>query len=249
MNEFTVGVPIYNKSHMLHLIIEGFSKNILEPVDYIFIFDGCTDDSEQIFEKNKMLLKGDIRAIKTNNIFQLKTNNILMKELKTDKLIIFQDDMVLNDSNYLNNIRNIFNIYKDSLGIIGSRDGFEKGYSNMYGSYFSGSNRIPLNNGEFKEKSMINIGPIALSKKLINTVGVFDEIYGKGSYEEMEYSLKAKHHHNLTNIVLGVDLIHDKFLNLVKGNFNVNNSSNILSNQLSLNHSVFRQRWEGLAGI
>jgi hypothetical protein len=245
MPKFTIGYSIHNKAHMIEEIVAGLANNISEePIaDYIFIFDGCTDDSEDIFDHFSKSLKGNVRKIKTDNIFQLRTNNLLMKEFNSDFLIIFQDDMVLKDRNMLNNILRIQNIYKDKLGIIGCRDGFEFGYKNMYGSPFSKSTRKILDIGNFMEKDIVNVGPIIVTKKLISLVGYFDKIYGVGGYEEMEYSLKCKHWHNLTNVVLGIDLIHSKFEH--KNTKKVKHTdADALVAQLKKNGIIFCNRWK-----
>lgn len=246
--KFTIAYSIHNKAHMMDEIIKGLHENISENVDYIFIFDGCTDDSYSIFESMKDMLNGNISTIFTDNIYQLKTNNMMMDEFKTEFLIIFQDDMVLKDSKFLDNIRKIYDIYGENLGIIGCRDGYEFGYSQMVGSPHSESNRQILEIGEFRERSMINIGPIVLRKSLIDKVGKFDEVYDIGGYEETEYALKCKYHFNLVNIVLSIDIIHSKFehKNMLK---TPHTDGESLSIQISKNHSIFNQRWNHLAGI
>lgn len=238
--EFTIGIAIYNKSHMIDLIIDSLAKNIVEPVEYIFIFDGCTDNSEQVFDQNKHLLNGNIRKIKTDNVFQVKTNNIFLESFTTDKLIIFQDDMVLNDKSYLENIRKIYNLYKEKVGIIGSRDGFEAEFSEMYSAEHSDSKpftKYKLKPDEFKEVSMINIGPIVLNRSVVDKVGLFNTSYGKGGYEETEYALKCKYNFGLINFVLAINIIHNRFLYLVEDN-------KIVCGDLSShNQYMFSQKW------
>jgi len=246
--KFTIAYSIFNKAHMLEEIINGLIKNINEDVNYIFIFDGCTDNSYEIFSQVSKKLKGDIKTLFTDNIFQLKTNNLMMDMFETDFLVIFQDDMVLQDKNFIKNIKKIYEIYKDNLGIIGCRDGYERGYSQMIGSPHSESRREILQVGEFKERSMINIGPIVLTKNLINKIGKFDEIYGVGGYEETEYALKCKYVHGLTNIILSVDILHSKFEHKNKNKIK-HTSGDVLSEQISRNHSIFSQRWFKYAGI
>lgn len=246
---FTVGYPIYNKGHMIDEIVNGLVSSIDQEkydVKYTFIFDGCTDNSKEVFEKEKVKLK-NVETIDTQNLFQLKTNNILIKNFSTDFLVIFQDDMVLQDVNFLDNIIKIYEIYGDKLGIIGCRDGFGPGFSNMHGSVFSESRRIPIKSGEFMEKMMINIGPIVFTKELVKKMGAFDEVYGKGSMEEEEYSLKCGLR-GLKNILLGVDLIHSKF-----DHKNVNKTNHtsvpVLEHSNSVNRQIFRDRWYFMARI
>lgn len=243
---FTIGYPIHNKSHMMDEIINGLAENIKIPVEYIFIFDGCTDNSEEILDQMSGKLTGNITKIHTQNLFQLKTYNLLMKEFKTDVLIMFQDDMVLKDPNFLANIQKINDKYGDKLGIIGCRDGFEKEYTKMVSSKFSGSyfaGCVVIESGEFRECSIINVGPIAVTRRLVDTVGYFDEIYDIGAYEEMEYSILCKYKHNLTNIILGVDLIHSKFEHKAKATVK-HTAKTELKDQYSINEPIFSERWK-----
>jgi len=246
---FTIGYPIYNKGHMIDEIINGLVDSIDHykyDIKYTFIFDGCTDNTKEEFEKERVKLK-DTEYIETDNLFQLKTNNILIKNFTTDYLIIFQDDMVLQDSNFLDNIVKIHEKYGEKLGLIGCRDGFGPGFSDMHGSEFSESRRTPIKSGEYHEKMMLNIGPIVFTKKLAGMLGGFDEVYGKGSMEETEYSLKCGFR-GLKNIVLGVDLIHSKFDHKNKNKVN-HTSVKVLENSNSINRQIFRKRWSFIARI
>lgn len=255
---FTIGYPIYNKGHMLDEIVSGLVYSIDQnkyDIKYKFIFDGCTDDSKEVFEKERIKLK-NIETIDTSNLFQLRTNNILIKNFDTDFLIIFQDDMVLRDPKFLDNILKVYEIYGDKLGIIGCRDGFDETLSNMYGSEFSGSyqfgelyggRRIVLKSGEYKEKMMINIGPIIFTKKLVEKMGCFDETYDCGGLEEMEYSLKCTLE-GLKTIVMGVDLIHSKF-NHKNTKHVVHTSSDVLNAMYPRNGAIFKERWNNIAKL
>ena len=249
MITFTIGYSIHNKGHMVDEIINGLVYSLNESkydIKYKFILDGCTDNTKERFEKERVKLK-NTEYIETNNLFELKTNNILMKNFDTDFLIIFQDDMVLKDINFLDNISKIYKIYGDKLGLLGCRDGFDEGYSNMYGSAFSASARIVLKSGEYREKMMLNRGPIIFTRKLIEIMGYFDEIYGIGTYEEMEYSLKCKLK-GLITIVMGVNLIHSKFNHKNKKKVQ-HTESTVLNNIYKINHKIFTQRWYDIAKI
>ena len=183
---FTIGYPIHNKGYMMDEIIDGLVYSIDQSkydVKYKFIFDGCTDNTKESYEKEKNKLK-NCEYIETDNLFQLRTNNLLMKDFDTDFLIIFQDDMVLKDTAFLDNILILHEKYGDQLGIVGCRDGFDAGYSNMSSAYFSESTVIVerLCSGEYREKMMVNIGPLVLTKNLVEKMGYFDEIYGNAAY-------------------------------------------------------------------
>jgi len=245
---FTIGYPIHNKGYMLDNIINGLVHSIHQDVKYKFIFDGCTDNSIEVFERERSKLK-NTEYIETDNLFQLRTNNILINEIDTDFLIIFQDDMVLTDAYFLDNILKVYDKYGDTLGLLGCRDGFNEGYSNMAGSRFSESNRkkITLRSGQFMERMMVNIGPIVFTKKLVETMGCFDEIYTNGTYEEMEYSLKCTLA-GLKTVVMGVDLIHSKHTHKNKDNV-AHTSQKVISEMYGINEKIFRERWFNIAKI
>jgi len=249
MKTFTIGYAIHNKGYMIDKIIDGLVHSIPSEYDvkYTFIFDGCTDNSIVVFERERGKLK-NTGYMMTDNIFQLKTNNILINDFDTDFLIIFQDDMVLTDSHFLENILNIYKEYGDRLGLLGCRDGFDEAFSNMSGSRFSASclRKEVLASGEYREKMMVNIGPIVFTRKLVELMGCFDEIYTRGTYEEMEYSLKCTLR-GLVTVVMGVDLMHNKFVH--KSGGVAHTSQNILNDMYRINGKIFKDRWFEIAKI
>ena len=247
---FTIGYPIHNKGYMIDKIVDGLTRSVdsSHDVTYKFILDGCTDNSKAVLE-GEMARLGDASYIETPDLFQLRTNNILMGDFDTDFLIIFQDDMVLTDNDFLDNIVKVYDKYGDTLGLLGCRDGFDAGYSNMAGSRFSESSHREwiLESGEHTERMMVNIGPIVFTQRLIKEMGLFDEVYGKGVYEEMEYSLKC-HLKGLKNVVMGVDLIHSKYLRRKPPEVK-HTSQDVISDMYNKNITIFRERWFEIAKI
>lgn len=246
---FTIGYPIHNKGYMIDEIINGLAYSIGDSdheIKYRFILDGCTDKSKEVLEK---LMPENSSYIETDNLFQLKTNNILVNNFDTDFLVIFQDDMVLRDTNFLDNILRVYERYGDKLGLLGCRDGFNEGFSDMCGSHFSASARCKtkLGSGINRERMMVNIGPIVFTQKLVEKMGCFDEIYTRGTYEEMEYSLKCTLA-GLKTVVMGVDLTHSKFTH--KNRHHIEHTSqNVLNEMYAINGQIFEDRWYNVAKI
>jgi GT2 family glycosyltransferase len=248
---FTIGYAIHNKGYMLDKIIDGLVDSIPETyeVKYVFILDGCSDNSKEILAIEGKKLK-NVEVIETPDLFELRTNNILMKSFDTDFLIIFQDDMVLKDSNFLANLINVYSIYGDNLGLVGCRDGFNDGYSDLYGSEFSDSKKtLVLKSGDYAPKLMLNRGPIIFTKNLIEKIGLFDEAYNNGTFEEMEYCLKC-HKAGLINVVMGIDLIHSKFDDKAE-HFaaHPHTHQTELKRMYKVNHELFSKRWYHIAKI
>lgn len=242
--QFTVGYAIHNKEYMIDKITYGLVEHIEEEVDYIFIFDGCTDKSEERFEKLKGVLGCSVQTLQADNIFQVLSCNMLMQLFNTEYLIIFQDDMVLNDKEFLDNLRRIIGKYGDGFGVIGCRDGFESKFSEMVGSEFSTSERKILRNGEYAERSMLNMGPLVLSRRVVDNAGYFNEIYSPGAYSEIEYTLKCKLDLGLVNVVMGANIIHSKWPELLKDEKLENITTSFIEHDEN-SHKIFNTRWEG----
>ena len=243
---FTIAYAIYNKGYMIDEIIDGLVYSMRGDIKYRFILDGCTDNSREVLEKEIAKL-ANAEYTETDDIFELATSNIFLREFDTDFLVIFQDDMVMRDKNFISNVENVYSAYGDELGLLGCRDGFDAGYSNMCGSRFSASRgRKILEPGDYCERMMVNTGPIIFMRRLLERVGYLDDIYTKGTYDDMDYSLRC-YEAGLKNIVMGVDMIHDKFL--YKHSGGKHTSQDVLSDMLRINGKIFKDRWFDIAGI
>jgi GT2 family glycosyltransferase len=96
------------------------------------------------------------------------------------------------------------------LGMITGRDGYEWGYQQFAGSFWSESalhERLP--HGVWRERPCMNTGPLIYPKEVVKTIGLQDEEF-VAYYAWDDYALRAKAA-GFTNFVLGMDLIHAKF--------------------------------------
>jgi hypothetical protein len=239
MKTFTIGYAIHNKDKLIPKIIEGLSKNIPNTgINYIFIFDGCTDKSYKVFYENVYKLNGTFQDFTTGNIFELNTNNMMISKFTTDFLIIFQDDMILKDRTLLNHIEGLDFIYKDKLGVIGCRDGFDVGYTNMFSSPFSGSpNSGILKHGDYREVMMVNRGPIVFNQTIKTKVGILGTEFNKsGAYSEMDYCLRC-YYEGFKNIILSTEIDH------------IRKQNPIFSTMDEESHVVFSNKWKDKVNI
>ena len=147
-------------------------------------------------------------------VFEHQCNNILIKMFLAgdcEYLIVCHEDMLLTGRTLVEDVKNL--IIKESIngiGIIGGRDGFWPGYTNMYGSRFSKSEVSHwLKTGEYHQTPLLNFGPIVYPRTTIDKIGLLDYNY-KYAYAEQDFCLRAIKN-GLSNYVLGMDLIHEKF--------------------------------------
>ena len=90
-----VVLTVHNTAHILNRVLDGIKLNTSDSTkEVIVILDGCTDECVEIVEKysfNNKIMK----VIETDNVWEVKANNIGIKETSCDFSLIIQDDMVL----------------------------------------------------------------------------------------------------------------------------------------------------------
>lgn len=209
--KYTVGYAFHGQEDLVPRVMEGLAKNIGGKAEYIFILDGCPESlTKAVKTLSKELGTDKVRFIDTPDIFELASNNLLLKNLRTAYLIIFQEDMVLKDANLLKNLDVCIDKYPYSIGVIGGRAGFFSGYADMSCSAFDKNkmtSRI-LMPGETAIVWMVNRGPLIISAELMKTIGIINTEYAKsGAYSEMDYCLRAAAA-GFINVVMGIDMEH-----------------------------------------
>jgi len=166
-----------------------------------------------------------------------------LSESLADVLIVPQDDNRIEGSTLIEDVERVWKQYGDKLGVIGGRDGYGIGYSKMASSPFSASvhcsHRLAI--GEWAERLMVNTGPLIYNRNQIRLTGFYDpdqEVYGMD-----DYCLAARAA-GLTNVVLGMDIKHEKFGNVPRSRVDGVLAANMLSKlnekwRPKLGHDVF----------
>lgn len=207
--DYTVGYTIFNKEHSIIPILNGIAKCFPEDCEVIFHFDACTDRSFNVLQRNKHIL-GKRKLIVLQNsrdLYELKSNNLLIDTFTKDVLVIFQDDMICIDENLCNRADEIIREYGDSLGLLGARDGFDVEDGNRVNFVKNQWSPSPspgriLKRGEFVERSFVNRGPIFLTRTTLEKIPGFSEDFYPGSWDDRDFCCRAKYEHGLVNIVM-----------------------------------------------
>lgn len=182
----TVGYTIYNKKNLISNIVG--SLGWLDSNDeLIFLFDACTDGSlEELLRIQRYLPIEPEIIVPDDELFEIKANNEILRRATKDVIILFQDDMICKDHNFREKISRVISAYKpNELGLIGSRTGYElEGTPNFppvcryaVSNWEHKPEQVgeKLKDGEFKERTVLNRGPIVFTRNLINDVGYLDE--------------------------------------------------------------------------
>ena len=126
MLNFSFGYTIFNKAHLIPQIIEGIKDVLKENDEAIFLFDACSDNSIEVFDEEKKWLKCSVvKVVEKNELFETRANNRILKIASRGIVVLFQDDMILQDLKIKEKIFRIVKKYGDELGLVGARTGYE----------------------------------------------------------------------------------------------------------------------------
>jgi len=194
-DKFTIAYYIYNKGPFVKKIVECARQ--YDGIPLIFLFDGCTDDSVAQFQSCRSGLKNcRVFVNQPHDLFETLCNNFILETFETESCVLCQDDLLPNDTKYLDLAIKIQNEDPDT-GLIGFKDGFEMSLVNSYDAMisapwsFSKSRRQVLEAGEFVQRTFVNRGPLLVNKRVIERIGLFDRRFVPMFWDDNDYCLRA----------------------------------------------------------
>jgi glycosyltransferase involved in cell wall biosynthesis len=114
-------LTVHNKDFILLQVLESIKKYTTKNYELIVVLDGCSDASESILDnfigENKNL---KIKKIYTPDVFETKANNAGLKEAVGDKVIIIQDDMIINEDDWNIRLQKPFDEFNDVFAVTAS---------------------------------------------------------------------------------------------------------------------------------
>ena len=95
--DHSIILTVHNKDWLIDKVIQNIYKNTLGSYELIVVIDGCTDSSEDVVLNN---VKKDTTILYAANVFETTANNIGLRRASGDKVIIVQDDMIINEVDF-----------------------------------------------------------------------------------------------------------------------------------------------------
>ncbi len=216
----TIGYTIYNKAHLMPQIVKGIRKSFFPEDELIMVFDNCTDGSLEEFKKLEHTISCSKKIIvPKKELFEIKANNLILKEARSDMIVLFQDDIICLDPQIKQKIFRVFSYYGKRLGLLGGRTGFELDGKpdfpfkthNVVSNWEHKQKQygVRLKNGEWQERTILNRGPLVFTKELIEEIGYLDEVYFPLWCDCTDYSCKAQFETKRINVVFQCDVVSD----------------------------------------
>ncbi len=118
----TIVLTIHNKEWLLQRQLESLRATVIEPVEIVLMFDGCTDKSLQLFlqwkkENGYWCDRHSIKVFEAPNVFETKANNIGFRNSTGDLIYVIQDDMLLSELNWMDRMAKPFQVWSDVFAV------------------------------------------------------------------------------------------------------------------------------------
>ena len=248
MRKYMIGYGVWNKRHMIGWLLEGVGTYAREARQLRFVFDSCEDESERMFDMLSEQIIGNVarsRHIEVSKgssgetLHETGLHNALLehfiKETDCDVLIVPQDDQRICGPIILR-MEGLLDCFGGRVGMVGGRDGYERGLSKITGSEWSESTlKDRLRPGVWAERSFLNSGPLIYVRTVVEKVGRIDPAY-EHWYAWDDYCMRCKHEHGLTNVVVGTEIRHLKFGKVPSTTYYTDGS-------LKHDHDLFQRKW------
>ncbi len=216
-----VGYTIYNQVSLIPRIIWSINQCFDKTDEAIFLFDNCTDGSYEKFKKLSGQIKVPFRMIiPKEELYEIKANNVILKEASHDVIILFQDDMICTDQLIKRNINSIMKVFRKKgwkLGLMGGRSGYEidgttpfpfKSYKRVSSwEHLSSQYGESIMDGGFEVRTILNRGPLVFTREMLDEVGYLDEEYFPLHQDDADYCCRAKFKYGRKNLAFKAEII------------------------------------------
>jgi|ERR1039458_6899085 GT2 family glycosyltransferase len=188
---FNYFITIHNSEAHLNFVLDGLFK-CSSDLDRVWcILDGCTDGSKEIV-KDYGLQYIELKDVRETRAITYALKNLPLSEYN----VILQDDVVIQSSMFESDIRKAYEKFPD-IGVLGMRHGANFGKDAEELSIVQNEFQPPvgkfenLKSGHITERQLVFKSPICLSKKVVETLGGYDDRFAPIGYDDYEYCIQA----------------------------------------------------------
>ncbi|GAI90090.1 unnamed protein product, partial [marine sediment metagenome] len=235
MSKCDIIIPVWNQLKATKRCLDSLLQNTTFDFNLIIVDNGSgkkTEDFLKDFERNNPKY-GIILIRNEKNKGFVKAVNQGIRESRADYICILNNDTIVTEG-WLSEMIKILQI-NPGIGIVNPS-------SNNLGQKPARGQKIEdyvsaLKSGSGKYAELMNgLGFCMLIKKsLIEEIGLFDEIYGMGNFEDTDFSMRAKRKGYLCVRALGAYVYHKE-----------NTSFNVFRQyhcEFEKNKKIFESRW------
>ncbi len=205
-------LTVHNKEQLLENVLNSIKKHTVGNYELIVVLDGCSDGSESILDnfidQNKNL---EIKKIYTPDVFETKANNAGLKETTGDKVIIIQDDMIINEDDWNLRLQKPFDEFIDVFAVTASsafnyrfnqssqhihlEPEVDREIGDCWSDIFTYESHINrsqgLNRNIFAVRNNVCRGPLMIDHSDLIKLNYFDEIFEPQDQDDADLCYRA----------------------------------------------------------
>ena len=199
----SVLLTIFNKENLIEHVLRSIHKTQSSLVkQWVIVFDGCTDKSEEItrnyIEGNNVDFQVDY--VHTPDVFEIRANNAGLKIVNQEYVIIIQDDMVIYEMNFDKRLLQPFLKINNLLGVTG-RTAHNVEDDGNGGARWTDAIEGPVGHNRGKPTNvrrdriylrlLVNRGPLMLNMEKVRILNYFSEDYQKNGCDDHDLSIRG----------------------------------------------------------
>ena len=182
----------HNKENMIKDVCYGIINNISELTNQIIVvFDGCVDKTEEITKEVLLQTNVNVKYVYTDDIFELRANNAGLKEVKSDYVILVQDDMIIKEKNFDKRMLKPFLSFNDVFAVTSQTAHNNTIKGNTVITSGSADRREGYPRDKFAVREIANRGPLMYNYSDLVKLNFFDEYLSPNSYDDHDISYRA----------------------------------------------------------
>lgn len=181
-------IPTFNGLSLLREAVESIRQCTTEPYELIIVDNGSTDGTIAYLQQQRILFV----SLPENTGFPVACNWGL-KLARGDYLLLLNNDVLVTDK-WLSKLLQVFKA-NDSVGIAGPMSNYVSGRQQMpmEGSYTEAAARIGLDAaGQYEQVNRVIGFCMLFSRELMNRIGLLDEQFSPGHFEDDDYCYRAR---------------------------------------------------------
>lgn len=202
--DHSIILTVHNKDWLIDKVIQNIYKNTLGSYELIVVIDGCTDSSEDIVLNN---VKKDTTILYAANVFETTANNIGLRRASGDKVIIVQDDMIINEEGWNQRLQKPFDKFDDVFAVtsrvshnwefnpntqhLNMEKNLDDCWCDIINHVDHAGREQGLSRDVFAVRSSANRGPLMIDHTDLKTLGYLDEKFAPQDMDDHDLCYRA----------------------------------------------------------
>jgi glycosyltransferase involved in cell wall biosynthesis len=198
-------LTVHNKDFLLETVLSSIKKYTFGNYELIVILDGCNDNSEKITISFSKEFDKKIKILYADNIFETKANNLGLKQAEGNRVIIVQDDMVINEQDWNMRMEKPF-IFSDVFAVtartahdwrynpnskhIHLKEALNDCWCDIL-VHTNHADKSSIDRSIFAIRSSVNRGPLMIDHNLLAKLNYLDENYSPQELDDHDLCYRA----------------------------------------------------------